>query len=159
MSGMIGVGRGVKGQARAGLENAARAESHRNRVNDELDRADKAGKKQTLGTLAGAGLEYGLTHAGAAAGKEVLATHAADLIGMEAAMGSATSAATTAGATATAGTAAAGTAATAGTAGAAAAGVGGTGVAAGGAAAGAATAVGTAVPFIGLAMLAVSLFS
>lgn len=132
---MIGVGRGVKKQANAGLANAARGESARNRMNDQIEDAADAEKKSTVGMLAGAGLEYGLKHATTAAVAEGTATAA----------GAATTAAATGAATTAAGTAAA-------------SGVAGTGVAAGGAAAGASAAA-MAIPYVGIALLVAGLFS
>lgn len=135
---MIATGRGVKQQAKAGLRHAATAESQRNRLNDQIENAEDAEKKSTVGTLAGAGIEYGLS--------QVAAGEAATTM---AAAGAVPPGAVAAGAT---------TATTAGTA----AGVGGTGVAAGGTAAAGSTAAATAsaaMPWVGIALLAAGLFS
>lgn len=69
MSGMIGVGRGIKDQGRAGLAQAARAETQRNITNEQIEMAEEADKKATIGTAGGLALSYGLSSAaGAGAG-------------------------------------------------------------------------------------------
>mgnify|MGYP001026026393 FL=1 len=65
--GLMGVGRNTAGEAMAGFNSSAQLENNRELGNRQLATARDGQKKQTMGALAGAGLQYGLTNAGGAA--------------------------------------------------------------------------------------------
>ena len=64
--GLIGTGRSLAGSAEAGMSQSAGLEHSRNMMQRQLEQAASAQKKATVGSLAGAGAQYGLTEAGGA---------------------------------------------------------------------------------------------
>ena len=165
--GLISVGRGIKDQGKAGLSQAARDETQRNRLNDQIDAAEEGQKKATAGTAGGLALSYGMksgaTGAAAEAGAGTFANSAlTGAVGSTAGLGAVSSAAPAAAGTFASSAATGAVGSTAGLGAVAtpvATGVAGTGVAAGGGAAatGAMAAMGP-VGWAGLALMAASLF-
>lgn len=64
--GLIGTGRSLSGSAQAGLGHAAKLETSRNMMGDQLAQAASGQRKALMGTGAGIGAQYGLTAAAAA---------------------------------------------------------------------------------------------
>jgi hypothetical protein len=64
--GLIGTGRSLSGSAQAGLGQAAKLETSRNMMGDQLAQAASGQRKALMGTGAGIGAQYGLTAAAAA---------------------------------------------------------------------------------------------
>tara|TARA_B100000780_G_C21098203_1_gene443028 strand:- start:1258 stop:1614 length:357 start_codon:yes stop_codon:yes gene_type:complete len=96
--GLMGVGRNTANEANAGFSSAAQLENNREMGNRQLASARDAQKKQTMGSLAGAGLQYGLTNAGGLAVANTVGAATGGLLGA--------GTAATAGSLATAGSAA-----------------------------------------------------
>jgi hypothetical protein len=63
--GLIGTGRSLSGSAQAGLGQAAKLETSRNMMGDQLAQAASGQRKALMGTGAGIGAQYGLTAAAA----------------------------------------------------------------------------------------------
>jgi hypothetical protein len=75
--GLIGTGRSLSGSAQAGLGQAAKLETSRNMMGDQLAQAASGQRKALMGTGAGIGAQYGLTAAAAAQTAAAGATGAA----------------------------------------------------------------------------------